>query len=91
MSGNVGPCAPVLAAMPRYYFNTEDGRRYPDEDGSDLPDVSAARQQATRVLAELLKEQPSDFWDTGRLRVEVTDEANRKVLVVDVSLVCEAA
>jgi len=77
--------------MPRFYFHTEDGRRYPDEEGTELPDVEAARTEATRILAELLKEQPRELWDTGRLRVEVTDERSRRVLALAVSLNSEAA
>jgi hypothetical protein len=77
--------------MPRYFFNTVDGRRYPDEDGADLPHMEAVRSKATRVIGELLKEQPADFWDTGRLRLEVVDEGGETVLVVEVSLTCEIA
>jgi hypothetical protein len=77
--------------MPRYFFNTVDGRRYPDEDGTDLPDLEAVRRKATLTLAELLKERPSVFWDTGRLRLEVADEAGATVLAIEVSLTGETA
>ena len=72
--------------MPRYFFNTVDGRRYPDEEGAQLPDLEAVRRKATLVVAELLKEQPAVFWEDRRLRVEVTDEAGGDVLAIDVSL-----
>ena len=77
--------------MPRYFFNTVDGRRYPDEEGIDLPDLDDVRGRATRVIAELLKEQPADLWDTGRLRLEVTDADGAVILVLDVSLTCQIA
>jgi hypothetical protein len=77
--------------MPRYFFNTVDGRRYPDEDGTDLPDMEAVRRKATLTLAELLKEKPSVFWDTGRLRLEVADETGTVVLAVEVALADEKA
>jgi hypothetical protein len=77
--------------MPMYFFNTVDGRRYPDEDGSDLPDFAAVRAKATRVIGELLKEQPEDLWHTGTLRVEVTDDAGANVLVLEVTLNGKAA
>jgi hypothetical protein len=48
--------------MPRYFFNTIDGRRIPDDEGTDLPNLSAVRAEATRVMGELLKEQPEDLW-----------------------------
>jgi hypothetical protein len=72
--------------MPTYFFNTVDGRRHPDEDGTDLPDLEAVRRKATRVIAELLKERPSELWDTGHLQVEVADEAGAIVMKVEVSL-----
>jgi hypothetical protein len=72
--------------MSRYFFNTVDGRRYPDEEGTELPDLEAVRRKATRVIAELLKERPSELWDTGHLRVEVADEAGAIVMTVEVSL-----
>ena len=72
--------------MSRYYFNTVDGRRYPDEDGTDLPDLEAVRRKATRVIAELLRERPSELWDTGHLSVEVADEAGVVIMKVEVSL-----
>lgn len=77
--------------MPRYFFNTVDGRRYPDEDGMELPDLNAVRSCAARVIGELLKERAADFLDTGRLRLEVTDSAGLVVLVLDVSLTCQIA
>jgi hypothetical protein len=77
--------------MPMYFFNTVDGRRYPDEDGSDLPDFAAVRAKATRVIGELLKEQPEDLWHTGKLCVEVTDDAGAKVLLLQVTLSAPAA
>lgn len=77
--------------MPKYFFNTVDGRRYPDEDGMELADLDGVRSRATRVIGELLKERSADFWDTGRLRLEVTDEGGKVVLVLDVSLTCQIA
>lgn len=77
--------------MPRYFFHTEDGKRYPDEDGTDLPDVKAARLKATLIMAELLKEQPSDFLDTGRLRVRVTDGQGDTVLLMEAFVTEQAA
>ncbi|MDB5444653.1 MAG: hypothetical protein JWP73_3029 [Phenylobacterium sp.] len=77
--------------MARYFFNTVDGRRYPDEEGADLPDINAVRTKATLVIGELLKEQPADLWDTGRLRLEVADEDGEIVLLVEVSLTCDIA
>lgn len=77
--------------MPKYFFNTVDGRRYPDDEGVELPDLDAVRGRATRVVGELLKERAADFWDTGRLRLEVTDDGGTIVLALDVVLTCQNA
>jgi hypothetical protein len=40
--------------MPRYFFDTYDGRfDLIDEEGHELPDRAAARREATRALAEM--------------------------------------
>jgi Domain of unknown function (DUF6894) len=39
--------------MPMYYFNLQDGHTVVDTDGTDLPDVGAARIHATGVVREL--------------------------------------
>jgi hypothetical protein len=72
--------------MPKYFFNTVDGRRFQDDEGVDLPDLETVRAEATRSMGELLKEQPEDLLSTGRLRLEVADASGANVLVVEVSL-----
>lgn len=71
--------------MPRYFFNTVDGRRYPDEDGADLPDLDSVRRKATLVLAELLRERPLEIWGHGHLGIEVTDATGATVLALRVA------
>ena len=39
--------------MPMYYFNLNDGDTISDIDGTDLPDLGAARIHATGVAREL--------------------------------------
>jgi Domain of unknown function (DUF6894) len=39
--------------MPMYYFNLQDDDTVEDTDGTDLPDVGAARLHATGVAREL--------------------------------------
>ena len=68
--------------MPRYFFNLYDDIVAIDEEGSELPDLAAARAKAVASAremscAEVLK---------GRLnlkhRIEVTDEAGRLACTV---------
>jgi len=40
--------------MPRYYFDTHFGEQhFHDDEGSELPDVQAARDEAIAVLPEI--------------------------------------
>ena len=49
--------------MPRYFFDIVDGQDLPDLVGSDWPDLRAARVEAVRYSAEVLKEMPERFWN----------------------------
>ena len=68
--------------MPRYYFHLYNHDRIPDEEGVDLPDLAAARQEAVLSARELMAADVA----RGRLqldqRIEVTDENSRIVLAV---------
>lgn len=60
--------------MPRYYFNVHDGITTLDHEGSELPDISAAKKAAALLAGQLLSDQDDDFWDGENWRVEVVDE-----------------
>lgn len=72
--------------MPRYFFHTEDGRRFPDKEGTDLPDIGAARAAAITVLSEVLRDNPEEFWRHERFKVTVTDEDQRKLFTIKLAL-----
>lgn len=61
--------------MPRFYFHTEDGSSCLDDDGMELPDVTAAKIEAVRAMAELLRDKAPNFWDERSLKLIVTDKA----------------
>jgi hypothetical protein len=43
--------------MPRYYFDIHDGNEpHTDMEGAELADDKAAREEATRTIADLAKE-----------------------------------
>jgi hypothetical protein len=68
--------------MPRYYFNIMNGRPLVDREGVELPDVAAARKEATRYAIDLVRGR-SEF--SGWKNVEnvvVTDEHGVEVLTV---------
>ncbi|TIX46555.1 MAG: hypothetical protein E5V36_00845 [Mesorhizobium sp.] len=43
--------------MPRYFFDFADANDvYPDDQGTDLPDVEAAKVEAAKALAAIVKD-----------------------------------
>ena len=71
--------------MPRYFFNTRNGHNFPDHEGTDLDDLSAARLAALRFAGEILKEEGEDFWRTSEWHLDVSDESGSVLFSVDVS------
>ena len=61
--------------MPRYFFDIKDGENLPDHTGSVWPDLAAARIEAVRYSAEVLKEMPDRFWNSEEWTMTVKDEA----------------
>ena len=68
--------------MPRYYFSISNDRSYDDNDGLDLPDVTAARSEAAGFARDLRRMEPTRR-DWSNWAVRVTD-ADRN-LVFDLS------
>lgn len=60
--------------MPRYFFQVEDGASLPDLEGTELPDVAAARAEAVRLAGLLLADLGGKFWDQADWRLIVTDD-----------------
>ncbi|MER9120211.1 hypothetical protein NKJ55_13150 [Mesorhizobium sp. M0106] len=47
--------------MPRIFFDfTDNGQVFPDVEGTDLPDLEAAKQEAVRALVEITKDKLPD-------------------------------
>jgi hypothetical protein len=42
--------------MPRFHFDGYDGHHLPDMEGTDLPDVHAARLEAIAAAGELIRD-----------------------------------
>jgi len=77
--------------MPRFFFHAEDGQCHQDEEGTDLIDIHAARNQALMILAESLKHDPEEFWRDRSFKLTVTDESGLTLYILDVSAVASAA
>lgn len=61
--------------LPRYFFHIHDGADLPDDEGTDLPNLDAARNDAVRLSGEMLRDSGGSFWNSGEWSVEVADEA----------------
>ena len=63
----------------RLFFNLAGAVHDPDNDGVELPDIGAAREQAVKFAGEYINHRPEAVWLGDELRLEVTD-ANRLLL-----------
>lgn len=55
--------------MPRYFFDTDDGRlAVRDDEGLQFPDDQAARDEASRAMADLAK----DYLPGGEAQKNIT-------------------
>ena len=68
--------------MPRYFFDIADGEDFLDHQGSEWPDLAAARVEAVRYAAEVLKEMPERFWNTEEWVMTVRDTLRRPILTL---------
>lgn len=59
--------------MPRYFFDIRDGEDLTDDEGAVLPDLAAARLEAVRYSAEVLREMPERFWNSEKWTMTVRE------------------
>lgn len=60
--------------MARYFFHVHDGKDFEDLQGTELPDIRAARREAVRFACALLADDAGEFWDHGEWKLRVTDD-----------------
>ncbi|WP_414476204.1 DUF6894 family protein [Microvirga sp. M2] len=76
--------------MPRYYFDTYDGRFFAtDDEGQELEGVSAAKAVAQTAVVEMAKDEIPDG-DERTFLISVRDQVGREVLRIALSLMVEA-
>jgi hypothetical protein len=61
--------------MARFFFHTQTGTRFTDNDGTELDGPVAARRQAIETCGQMMREAPEGFWGSRPWSVTVTDEA----------------
>jgi hypothetical protein len=71
--------------VPRYFFHVHDGTSTRDDEGTELPDIFAAQEEAIRMSGALLGEMGAKFWDGDEWSLEVTDGAGRLLFTLRLS------
>ncbi len=72
--------------MPRWYFHVHDGKAaFRDPEGSELPDLAAARREALAAAHELLNDGMLSGEDRRGWRVEIASEAGKPLIMVPFS------
>jgi hypothetical protein len=59
-----------------------DGEDFPDNDGSDVLNIAAAREQAITTAGAMLKDRGATFWGSGEWRMTVVDEGGKTVCLL---------
>jgi len=72
--------------MPHFFFNIHDGASAPDQEGTELSDLRAARAQAIETAGAILRENPDPLWTGHPWRMEVTDEERRVLITLYFSI-----
>ena len=69
--------------MPRYYLNLWDGDLFEeDQEGTELPDVAAARAEALRFASEIV----SELQTPERVRIEITSEDGSILCTISITM-----
>jgi hypothetical protein len=67
--------------MPQYFFNIVEGHEIiHDEEGSDLPDLDAARAEATEAARQIMSQSVLKGHAIDGRKFVITDEAGATVL-----------
>ena len=73
--------------MPKFFFDVLDGGLTTDEVGTDLPDFSAARDQAVAVLPNIARDELPDG-DERVFQVTIRDGGGKPMFKATLSLCC---
>lgn len=71
--------------MPRYFFNVHDSCAAIDEEGTVLPSLAAAREEALFAASTVLRDSGEELWTGCPWRMEVTDHAGSSLFTLHFS------
>jgi hypothetical protein len=72
--------------MSRFFFHVHDSISFLDEEGTELPDLKAAREQAIITAGSILRENPDHLWAGNPWRMEVADEGGHLLFTLHFAL-----
>jgi predicted regulator of Ras-like GTPase activity (Roadblock/LC7/MglB family) len=73
--------------MSRYYLNLWDGDLFEeDQEGTELPDVAAARAEALRFASEIV----SELQTPERVRIEIANEDGSVLCMIAITTMAPA-
>ncbi|GAA3254414.1 DUF6894 family protein [Sphingomonas yabuuchiae] len=68
----------------RFYFSVSGEARAPDQLSFDFESMDRAKVEAACFLADLIRSEPMDIWQTDELSVEATDEVGLVMFTITV-------
>ena len=77
--------------MPKYFFHVRDGEYLPDEEGTELPGLAAAKREAVAFASRLLADNADKFWGGEDWYVEVMDERGLLLFKLQLSAIMAPA
>ena len=72
--------------MPRYFFHTSDRSADPDTEGTELPGLEEAHEEAVQTAGEIIQGKGIKFLKGSDWRMEVTDAAGHALFRLRFSL-----
>jgi hypothetical protein len=72
--------------MPHYFFHTFNGSAHPDTEGTELPGLEEAREEAIQTAGEIIRGQGKKSWKGSDWHMDVTDASGRALLRLRFSL-----
>jgi hypothetical protein len=68
--------------MPRFFFHVIDGYSDRDDEGTELPDIFTAQDQAVKMTGEILRDLGAKIWNGAEWSLEVTDESGETLFIL---------
>ena len=68
--------------MPRYFFHVQDGKDILDTEGTDLADLTEARNEAIAAAGEMIRSTGHTVWNGSPWLMNVVDEAGAPVFTL---------